>query len=67
MQLFKVVETDVGKWCQGIAWSSDGRQIVVQCMVEQQLFGFSFTGRQLYALAPIKVSGGPAAIRTVEK
>lgn len=67
MQLTKAVESDVGRWCQGIAWSSDGRQIVVQCMVEQQLFTFTFTGRQLYALAPVKVSGGPAGIRTVEK
>jgi DNA-binding beta-propeller fold protein YncE len=67
MQLAKVAEADVGKWCQGIAWSSDGRQIVVQCMVEQQLFAFTFTGRQLNALPPIKVTGGPAGIRTIER
>ncbi|HRD75640.1 MAG TPA: YncE family protein [Hyphomicrobiaceae bacterium] len=59
--------TDVGKWCQGIAWSKNGRTVVAQCMVEEMLFVFGFDGRQLRPMDPIRVKGGPAGIRTAEK
>jgi DNA-binding beta-propeller fold protein YncE len=66
-QLTKVAEADIGKWCQGIAWSRNGRMVVAQCMVEELLFVFNFDGRQLRPLDPIRVKGGPAGIRTAEK
>ena len=66
-RLEHVAEAKTGRWCQGVAWSSDSQTVVVQCMVESELQVFRFDGRQLTPGAPIKVSGGPAGIRTAQK
>jgi len=63
-RLTPVAEARVGPWCQGVAWSTDERTVVIQCMVEQQIEVFDFDGSQLARKAPIKVPGGPASIRT---
>jgi DNA-binding beta-propeller fold protein YncE len=65
--LTHVVEADVGRWCQGIVWSSNSRKLIVQCMVEQQLMAFSFDGRKLQSTGTVNTTGGPAGIRTAEK
>ena len=68
-QLNKVAEAPIGKWCQGIAWSSNSKKILAQCMVEEEMIAFDFagiTGKSLTKVTAIKVKGGPAGIRTAE-
>ena len=66
-QLSRVAEANVGRWCQGIVWTSNSRRVFVQCMVEQQVMGFSWNATSLQSIGNVTVNGGPAAIRTVEK
>jgi DNA-binding beta-propeller fold protein YncE len=66
-RLAKVAEAKVGHWCQGAAWNKDGKTLLVQCMVEQELQAFSFDGKELKPTATIKVKGGPAGIATASK
>jgi DNA-binding beta-propeller fold protein YncE len=61
-----VSEARIGHWCQGAAWSGSG-DILVQCMVEQQILRFRFDGTRLTPAAPIKVNGGPAGIRALQR
>lgn len=63
-KLDKVTESKVGHWCQGAAWSSDSKKLLVQCMVESELQVFSFNGSRLRRTGAVKVSGGPAGIGT---
>jgi len=63
-RLTPVAEARVGPWCQGVAWSNDERTVVIQCMVEKQIDVFDFDGSTLTRRPSIKVSGGPASIRT---
>ena len=65
-QLVKTAELPVGKWCQGVAWSSNSRTLLVQCMVEEEIVVARFSGRALERTGSIKVKGGPAGIRTAE-
>jgi len=60
-----VAETQIGRWCQGVAWSADARTLLAQCAVEREIRTFGFDGRRLTAGPSIKVSGGPSGIRTV--
>jgi DNA-binding beta-propeller fold protein YncE len=62
-----VAETQIGHWCQGVAWSADSRTVLAQCAVEREIRTFSFDGRRLGPGASIKVNGGPSGIRTVQK
>lgn len=65
----KVTEAPIGKWCQGIAWSKDGKTVLAQCMVEEEIYAFRFSGitsKSLQKVATIKTKGGPAGIRTAE-
>jgi DNA-binding beta-propeller fold protein YncE len=66
-KLTKVAEGKVGHWCQGAAWSRDGKTLLVQCMVENEIQVFGFDGKTLMPGAPIKVSGGPAGIGTADR
>jgi len=63
-RLTPVAEARVGPWCQGVAWSTDERTVVIQCMVEKQIDVFEFDGTTLTRRPSITVSGGPASIRT---
>ncbi len=65
-KLTPVTEAKVGHWCQGAAWSRDGRTLVVECMVEQELMLFRFDGHSLTPAEPIKLKAGPAGLRTAE-
>jgi len=60
-------EAKVGGWGQGIAWSRDGKTLLAQSMLDKTLDVLSFDGRSLKVTGHIKVPGGPAGIRTVEK
>ena len=53
-----------GHWCEGAAWSSNQRTLLVQCMVEKAIFVFDFDGRTLKPAGSFPVTGGPAGIRT---
>jgi DNA-binding beta-propeller fold protein YncE len=64
-RLVRVSEAKIGKWSQGAAFSPDGRTVLVQNMVEKDIWVFrnrdgkvSDTGRR------IPLDGGGAAIRT---
>jgi DNA-binding beta-propeller fold protein YncE len=65
-ELVPLTEAQVGHWCQGIAWSKDNRKLLVQCMVEREIMVFDFDGKELKPAGSIKLSAGPAAIRTAE-
>ncbi|MCX7142875.1 MAG: beta-propeller fold lactonase family protein [Proteobacteria bacterium] len=66
-RLTLAAEARVGHWGQGIAWSRDGRTLVVQSMIEKELEFLSFDGKELKKTGAIKVNGGPAGLRTAEK
>jgi DNA-binding beta-propeller fold protein YncE len=66
-KLTLVAEAKVGRWGQGAVWSKDGKTIVTQAMVEKELQVLSFDGKSLKMTGAIKVNGGPAGIRTVER
>ena len=65
--LMLVAESQIGHWCQGAAWSADGRTVLAQCAVEREIRTFGFDGRRLSPGAPIKVNGGPSGIGMVRK
>lgn len=55
----------IGQWSQGIAFSADGKTILVQNMVEKDIQVFRWDGTALVDTGQrIKTNGGPAAIRT---
>jgi DNA-binding beta-propeller fold protein YncE len=64
LQLTKTAEMPIGRWCQGIAWSSNGRTVLAQCMVEEEITVAAFNGRALQKVGSIKTKGGPAGIGT---
>ncbi len=70
IQLTKISEQPIGKWCQGIAWNKASTIILAQCMVEEEIYVFKLSGvtsTGIAKIATLKTKGGPAGIRTVEK
>jgi DNA-binding beta-propeller fold protein YncE len=65
-QLTKTAELPIGHWCQGVAWSSNSRTLLVQCMVEEEISVIRLSGKSLQKVGSIKTKGGPAGIRTAE-
>ena len=59
-----VAETQIGHWCQGVAWRADSKMVLAQCVVEREIMTFGFDGRRLARGPSIKVNGGPSGIRT---
>jgi len=66
-ELQKVTEVPTGRWCQGVVWSAKSNRVLVQCMVGHEILVFSFSGNKLQRQNAVKVTGGPAGIRTSEK
>jgi YVTN family beta-propeller protein len=65
--LKKVSEVEIGAWPQGAAFSPDSKTILVGSMAEKDLEMISWDGNSLKDTGVrIKLSGGPAAIRTAE-
>src|SRR5215469_3404354 len=62
--LRKMAETPIGRWPQGIAFSKDGRTILVGSMIDHALDVFRWEDGKLSPGAKISVGSGPAAIRT---
>jgi DNA-binding beta-propeller fold protein YncE len=66
-KLTLAAEAKVGAWGQGVVWSRDGKTLLAQSMFDKALDVLSFDGKSLKVTGQIKVPGGPAGIRTVEK
>ncbi len=66
-KLTLAAEAKVGGWGQGVVWSRDGKTLLAQSMLDRALDVLSFDGKALKVTGQIKVPGGPAGIRTVEK
>ena len=64
--LTHLTDDKVGHWCQGAAWSKNGRTLLVQCMVGKEIYDFEFDGNGMKKRSTIRVNGGPAGIRTAE-
>ena len=66
--LTRVAEAPIGHWSQGVAWAPDGRTLLVGNMVEKDYWVFAWDGSALKDTGQrVKMSGGPAAIRTADK
>lgn len=66
-RLSVVASAPAGDWAQGVAFSRDGKTILVQNMVDRNIAVFRFEQDQLRDTGQrIAVSGGPAGIRTAE-
>ena len=63
-QLKPVAEAPIGRWSQGIAFSRDGRTVLVQNMVERTIQVFRWDGAKLWAGTSLETGAGPAAIAT---
>jgi DNA-binding beta-propeller fold protein YncE len=59
-----VAEGTVGRWSQGIAFSRDGRIVMIESMIDRGLNTFKWDGATLTPGATIDVKGGAAAIGT---
>lgn len=62
--LHKVAEAPIGRWSQGIAFSKDGRTILVGSMIDHALDVFRWEDGKLIPAPKLDVNSGPAAIRT---
>ena len=63
-QLKQVAEAPIGRWSQGVAFSRDGRTVLVQNMVERTIQVFRWDGAKLWAGTALEIGAGPAAIMT---
>ena len=54
----------IGGWNQGIAFSRDGRTILVQSMADKRIEVFGWDGKRLTRSKPLDMGIGPEAIRT---
>jgi len=59
-----VAEAKIGRWSQGIAFSRDGRTVMVESMIDRGLDVFRWNGTTLTPGAVLDLMGGAAAIRT---
>lgn len=59
-----IAEAPIGRWSQGIAFSRDGKMVLVQNMVERTIQVFHWNDTQLSKAAAIPIGAGPAAIQT---
>jgi DNA-binding beta-propeller fold protein YncE len=66
-KLTLAAQAKVGGWGQGVVWSRDGKTLLAQSMLDKALDVLSFDGKSLKVTGQIKVPGGAAGIRTVEK
>jgi len=67
MRLEYVTEAPIGRWAQGLAWSRDGRTLLVQSAADNRIDVFAFDGRRLRAGSPLTVNGAPTGIRTAQR
>ena len=63
-RLHQVAEAPIGGWSQGIAFSRNGRTLLVQNMVQRTIDVFGWDGTALTAQGHLDIGSGPAAIMT---
>jgi len=63
-RLRPVADAPIGRWSQGIAFSRDGRTVLVQNMVERTIQVFRWDGAKLWPGVSLDMGAGPAAIGT---
>jgi DNA-binding beta-propeller fold protein YncE len=59
-----LTEAPIGRWSQGIAFSKDGKTVLVESMIDHGLNVFRWDGKKLTAGKTLDVKGAPAAIRS---
>ena len=59
-----VAEAPIGRWSQGIAFSKDGRTILVESMIDHGMNVFRWEDGKLVPTGTLDLHGAPAAIRT---
>ena len=59
--LTQVATAPIGRWTEGIAWSRDGKMVLVQADRDRRINVFGFDGHALTAKPDITPSGGPVA------
>jgi DNA-binding beta-propeller fold protein YncE len=59
-----VAEAKTGRWSQGVAFSKDGKTVMVESMIDHGLDVFRWNGTTLTPGPTVDVKGGAAAIRT---
>jgi WD40 repeat protein len=59
-----LAEAPVGRWSQGIAFSKDGKTILVESMIDHGLNVFRWDGKTLTPGKTLDTKGAPAAIRS---
>ncbi len=57
-QLTQVAEAPIGGWSQGVAFSADGRTLLVLNIVERDIQVFAFHGSTLRETSRIPLAGG---------
>ncbi len=60
-RLKPVAEAKIGRWSQGIAFSRDGRVVMVESMIDHGLDVFRWSGATLTPGPTVDVKGGAAA------
>ena len=63
-RLRPVAEAPIGGWSQGIAFSRNGRTLLVQNMVQRTIDVFGWDGTALTVQGHLDIGSGPAAIMT---
>jgi len=66
-RLVRVTGAPVGAWGQGVAWSADGRAVLVQDAVERRLANFRFDGRRLTPGDTLTMPSEPAALAAANR
>jgi DNA-binding beta-propeller fold protein YncE len=64
MMLKPVTEAPIGRWSQGVAFSKDGRTVLVESMIDHGFNVFRWQGGKLVPAGTLDLKGAPAAIRT---
>jgi DNA-binding beta-propeller fold protein YncE len=59
-----VTTAPVGRWVEGIAWSRDGKTLLVQNALEKSIAVFRFDGTTLTPGTPLQPTGGPVSFGT---
>ena len=59
-----VTDAPIGRWSQGVAFSREGRTVLVQNMVERTIMVFRWDGTKLWPGVSLDMGAGPAAIAT---
>lgn len=63
-RLSPVAEAETGQWCQGSAWTEDGRGLLLQCALKKQIEFYRFADGRLQRdeAATLTLNARPAAI-----